>query len=101
MTRLKLVLWIVLAVAVAIGGGYAWGAGGRREVQRALTEVELRANLAEARGHILEARVALYNLNFGDASRHLENSKRPLQDVRARLRDESRDDLGGNVDTAL
>lgn len=101
MTRSKLALWILLAVIVAIGGGYAWGAGGRREVQRTLTAMELRADLAEARGHILEARVALYNLNFGDASRHLEMSKRPLQQLKTRLRDDSRDDLGGNVDTAL
>ncbi len=101
MTRAKLALWILLAIVVAIGGGYAWGAGGRREVQRTATAMELRADLAEARGHILEARVALYNLNFGDASRHLENAKRPLEQLKARLRDQSRDDLGGNVDTAL
>lgn len=101
MTRVRLAFWVLLALVVTIGGGYAWGAGGRREAQRALTAVELRTDLAEARGHILEARVALYNLNFGDASRHLENSKRPLQQLKGRLRDERRDDLGGNVDTAL
>jgi len=85
--RSKLALWVLVAILVALAGGWIWGASGRRDLDRRLRETELRYQLAEARRLMLQARVDLYNVNFGDASRHLEAAKVPLRGAIARLGD--------------
>jgi hypothetical protein len=84
MKGLKLVLTVVVVVIVALGLGFAWGASGRVTAQGALDEVRQQLDLADARGHILEARVSLYNVNFGDAQRQLDDAKGPLTKARDR-----------------
>ncbi|HEX5473337.1 MAG TPA: hypothetical protein VFX12_01645 [Vicinamibacterales bacterium] len=77
--RLKIAIGIVVALAVAVAVGFAWGASGRLPAEHALAEATQRLDLADARGHILQARVSLYNVNFGDAQQQLEDAKAPLQ----------------------
>ena len=79
MTRGRILLAIVIALVVCLGLGYAWGASGRAVVQTALEDSRQQLDLAEARGALLDARVSLYNNNFGDASRRFEESKDPLR----------------------
>ena len=67
-TRYKLILSVLAGLVVCLGLGYAWGASGRLTIQGALDDAKQQLDLAEARGHILDARVSLYNVNFGDAS---------------------------------
>ena len=69
MRGFKLVLTVFVLVLVAFGAGFGWGASGRNTAQQAVDEVRQQLDLAEARGHILDARVSLYNVNFGDAQR--------------------------------
>jgi hypothetical protein len=90
MTRGKLILTAFVVLIVTLGLGFVWGASGRFSVQRALDDSRQQLDLAEARGHLLDARVALYNVNFGDASRHFEESKTPLRRAQQRYQD------GGN-----
>jgi hypothetical protein len=90
MKMLKLGGVAVLLLVVALGGGYWWGASGRSLAQDALDGVQQRLDLAEARGQILEARVSLYNVNFGDAQRHLDDAKAPLTRARDRLQAEGK-----------
>jgi len=42
---------------------------------RALQTSELRSELLGARAAVLDARVAIYSVNFGEASRHLEGAR--------------------------
>jgi len=42
---------------------------------RALQTSELRGELLGARAATLDARVAIYSVNFGEASRHLEDAR--------------------------
>jgi len=84
MTRGKLVLSVVVLLIVAVGLGFAWGASGRVTSEHALDDVKQQLDLAESRGHILEARVSLFNVNFGDAQRQLDDAKAPLQRARDR-----------------
>ena len=84
MSRLKLVLSAIIALIVVAGIGYALGGSGRFALQTALDDSRERLDVAEARGRLLEARVSLYNINFGDASRHFEESKAPLRRLRER-----------------
>jgi len=99
-SRAKLFLWMVLALLVCVLLGYVWGRSGRGELQSTVDEVKQQLDLAEARGEILDGRVSLYNNNFGDASRHFETAKAPLQRVKQRYQDDSRRDAAASIDTA-
>src|SRR6185436_17227757 len=83
----NLILGGVIAVLVVLGLGYAWGASGRSVMQTGLDEARQRLDVAEARALVLDARVSLYNMNFGDASRRFEEAKDPLRRIRQRYVD--------------
>ena len=97
----RLVLIGLVVVVVVLGLGYVWGASGRRAVQTALDDASQRLDLAEARGQLLDARVSLYNVNFGDASKRLEEAKAPLRRLRERYADDGKTDAARNIGTAL
>ena len=101
MTRTKLVLAAFVAAIVIVGIGYAMGGSGRYQLQSALDETRERLDVAEARGHLLEARVSLYNVNFGDASKHFEESKAPLRRVRERFQRVGKNAAAGSIAAAL
>ena len=97
----RLVLIGLVVVVVVLGLGYVWGSSGRRTVQTALDDASQRLDLAEARGQLLDARVSLYNVNFGDASKRLEEAKAPLRRLRERYADDGKTDAARNIGTAL
>jgi Tar ligand binding domain homologue len=91
----------VLLLVIALGSGYWWGASGRAVAQDALDSVQQRLDLAEARGHILEARVSLYNVNFGDAQRQLDDAKGPLTRAQDRAQQQGRKESADALSAAL
>lgn len=102
MQRIGRLLLIGLVVAVVVLGlGYVWGASGRSAAQAALADSSQRLDVAEARGELLEARVSLYNMNFGDASRKLEEAKVPLRRMRERYADDGKTDAARSIGAAL
>ena len=101
MPRSKLLLSIVVALVVALGLGYAWGASGRFSIQNALDDARQQLDLAQARGALLEARVSVYNVNFGDAARHFDEAKAPLRRVRERYQQVGKNAAAGSVTAAL
>ena len=68
MTRTKFIVSAFVGLLVALGLGFVWGASGRFAVQNAFDEAQQKLDLAAARTALLEARVSLYNDNFGDAT---------------------------------
>jgi hypothetical protein len=100
MTRNRQILIVVAAVLVALGAGFVWGASGRFSIQNALDEARLELDLAEARGALMEARISLYNVNFGDASRHFEEAKAPLGRVRDRYQQVGKNAAAGSIAAA-
>jgi hypothetical protein len=101
MTRVRIFLTALVVLIICLGLGYAWGASGRRIVQTALDDSRQQLDLAEARGALLDARVSLYNNNFGDASRRLEEAKVPLRKVKDRFQDAGTSDAAASIDAAL
>jgi F0F1-type ATP synthase membrane subunit b/b' len=99
-SRGKLFLWIVVALLVCVLAGYVWGRSGRGALESTVDDVKQQLDLAEARGEILDGRVSLYNNNFGDASRHFETAKAPLQRVKQRYQDESKREAVASIETA-
>jgi outer membrane PBP1 activator LpoA protein len=99
--RGKLILTAFVVLIVTLGLGFAWGASGRIGLQADLDQARQQTDLAEARAQILEARISLYNNNFGDASRHLEESKSALRRVKDRYQESRRSDAASSIDAAL
>jgi hypothetical protein len=85
MSRMKQLLIVVILIVVALGLGFAWGASGRVALQQGVEDAQQKLDLADARGRVLDARVSLYNVNFGDAQRQLEDAKAPLTRARDRM----------------
>jgi hypothetical protein len=101
LTRAKLILIAIAALIVTLGLGFAWGASGRIGLRADLDEARLQLDLTEARVHILDGRVSLYNNNFGDASRNFEESKAALRRVRQRYQDARRREAASTIDAAI
>jgi hypothetical protein len=97
----KLILAVAIALIVVLGLGFAWGSSGRVSAQRALDDAKQQLDLAEGRGRVLEARVSIYNVNFGDAQRQLEEAKAPLTRARDRYQDQGRRDAADALSAAL
>jgi hypothetical protein len=94
-------LAVLVALLVTLGLGYAWGAGGRVSLSSALEDARLQLDLAEGRGHLLDARVSLYNVNFGDASRHFEEAKAPLRRLQDQYQRAGKDAAAKSIAAAL
>jgi Tar ligand binding domain homologue len=101
MRRAKLALITVGVLIVVLGVGFVWGASGRRVAERAFEDSKQQLDLAEARGRILEARVSLYNVNFGDAQRQLEDAKTPLTRARDRYQQDGKRDAAEVLSAAI
>ena len=97
----KLVLGITAGLAVALLAGWIWGRSSRSGMARELETSELRGELLGTRAAVLDARVAIYSVNFGEASKHLEDARGVLRRADERLKSLGRDDEVRQVQTAL
>ena len=97
----KLILGVTVGLIVCVLAGWVWGRSGRSDIVRSLDAAELRSDLRGARAAVLDARVAIYSVNFGEASSHLENARNLLRRADERLKTLGRDDAVRQVDTAL
>ena len=100
MTKAKLVLGMTVGLVVALLAGWVWGAWGRSDLARALETSQMRGELLGARAAVIDARVAIYSVNFGEASQHLENARGLLGRANERLKRLGRDDQVRQVQTA-
>ena len=98
---MKLILGVTVGLMVALLAGWIWGRSGRSDMARALEASELQSELRGARAAVLDARVAIYNINFGEASGHLENARNLLRRADERLKSLGRDDEVRLVQAAL
>lgn len=101
MRNAKIFLGALLALLVVIGMSWYWGASGKWETQRALEARTVRSDLIEGRSRLLDARIDVYNVNFGDTSRHLQDAKDLLSGIRGRLNTIGREGDGARLDAAL
>jgi hypothetical protein len=97
----KRLLIAVLALLLVLGTGWLWGAFGRWEAERALEQTRLQADLIAGRSLLLDARLELYNVNFGNASRHLEEARQLLRGVSEDLEARGLDEQIKTLELAL
>lgn len=75
---LKAVAVMLAALALAVVGGWIWGATGQWRTEAALARAGVGLHLANARANMLAARVSVFEVNFGNASRSLESARADL-----------------------
>ena len=97
----KKILGGLAAVLVALLAAFLWGASGKSGLEDALEQFTLRGDLLEARGAVQTARIALYNTNFGDASRSLEEARVAIERGVQRLRTLGRDTDAQQLEAAI
>jgi hypothetical protein len=96
----KILIWLA-SVLVALLAAFLWGASGKAGLEDALERSTLRGSLLDARGGVLTARIALYNTNFGDASRSLEEARIATERAIERLRMAGREDDAKQLEAAI
>jgi len=101
MMKRTLVLGMSVGLMVALLAGWSWGARNRSDMALALQTSELRGELLGGRAAVLDARVAIYSINFGEASGHLEGARGLLGRANERLKSLGRDDEVARVQMAL
>lgn len=83
----------VIAVVLSFGIGWIWGSSGRSTAEREQARSELGQDLVLVRAAILQGRVSLFLVNFGDASKQFETARVTAENVQTRLR--ANGDLAG------
>lgn len=101
MNKAKLVIAVCVALLVAFLGGWAWSAFGNRELNRAFQASQLRSDLLEAYSSVLDARLEIYSVNFGQASQHLEDARAQLHRADERLKVLDRQADAASLETAF
>ena len=92
---------VALAFFVTLGAGWLWGHSGRSEMQTALHAATERAGVAEARGLVLEGRVSLFQMNFGEAAQKFGQAVTAVERLQTQLRDARQTDRATRLDPAL
>ncbi len=101
MNYVRIALYVLVAVLVALLAGFLWGRAGLSAVQAQLDDTKVRLDLAEGRADLLAARVDLFEVNFGRASQRLEAAKTVLTDAASRLGTGGRQDTATRVNAVL
>lgn len=100
MPNIKVLASIAAAVVLAVVVSFFYGRSGASVDREALDAVRLRLQIVEARAQVLDGRVSLYLVNFGDAGRHFSFAKGPLAPARAALAARGRHELVATLDRA-
>ena len=98
---MKRIVGVGLGLLASFGIGWAWGASGRTVISRALEVAELREDLLECHTAVLAARLDIYSVNFGEASRHFEAARSALKNADARLGGLGQRDVAKQLQGAL
>ena len=95
-------LGVCALVAVALfGAGWIIGASGRSTAVEQQARVELQALLAQARGHVLEGRVSLFQINFGAASQQFDCARAAIESAQTHLRQRGDAERAGQLEIAV
>jgi hypothetical protein len=96
-----MILGGLAAVLIALLAGFLWGSSGKSTITRALEQSALRSEVLESRSAVLAARIDIYNTNFGEARRHLEEGRAAATRAAQRLQQLNRDEDATRLQSAL
>ena len=91
----------IVAVALSFGIGWVWGASGRNAAEREQSRLLMQHDFTRARAALLEWRVNLFLVNFGDASKRFEEARGVVESLQARLREQGDANAAGKLEAVL
>jgi hypothetical protein len=97
----RAVIAALVGVLVAFGVGWLLGASGRSIVELERVQLERRAEVLQARSHVLAARVSLFQANFGEARRSLLAAAGLVQRAQSALRESGQAERAGRLEIVL
>lgn len=100
MPNIKVAASIAGTIVLVALASFFYGRSGASADREAVVAARLRLQLVESRAQVLDGRVSLYLVNFGDAGRHFAFAKGPLTSARATLAARGRNDLAETLDRA-
>jgi hypothetical protein len=92
---------VAVIVAGAAASGWIYGASGRSDVEQARRAAVQRADLNEARALVLEGNVALFQSNFGDATKRFEAARVAVERMQVALRETGQAERAGRLEIVL
>lgn len=96
--NLKTIGYIALAIVVAGLSGWVWGASGASERELARVAEAQRADINEVRALVFEARVSLYQSNFGAAGQEFEAARVVVERLQTHLRETAQAERAGRLE---
>ncbi len=91
----------LVALLVAFGSGWMFGASGRSTVEQSESGYRLRAQVFEAEALLLDARFSLVETNFGDARQRLSRAGELLGAAQQSLRETGQAEPAGRFEVLL
>lgn len=101
MTTLKLIGAALIALFIAFGSGWVVGRRGQSALEETIVATTLRADGSEARARLLDGRVSLFLINFGDASRQFEQAAVTVERLQAAIRERGDAERAGRLTVVL
>ena len=93
---------IVATIVLAAGlSGWLYGASGRSDVEQARRAAVQQSDLNEARALVLEGKVAIFQLNFGDAAKHFDSARAAVERMQTALRETAQAERAGRLEIVL
>ncbi|HEX5214510.1 MAG TPA: hypothetical protein VFV98_03555 [Vicinamibacterales bacterium] len=99
--NLKAVGAAIVAVVLSFAIGWIAGAAGRSAAERETARLQLGQDLVLVRAAVLQGRVSLFLINFGDASKQFETARVTAESVQARMRASGDTTGAGKLDAVL
>ena len=97
----RIVLGIAGAIVLAFGVGWCTGTSGRSDAETARRAAVERVDVAEARAQILDARVSLFQNNFGEANKRFNEAKATVERMQSQLREAGQSERAGRLEVVL
>ena len=98
---LKALAGLLLALGLAVLGGWVWGSLGRWSAEDALRLSGTRLHRVGAQASLLRARVNLFENNFGDAGQNLTAARADLLTVAQSLEQGGQAEAAGRLRAAI
>lgn len=92
---------VVLALAVALGSGWVWGASGKAAVDRERRRGEERLHLEAGRADLLEGRLTLSGNDYAQAGASFAAAVTELSAAQRLLREVGQAELAGRIEIVL
>ena len=97
----KAIAGMLVALCLAVLGGWIWGSLGRWSAEEALRASGTRLHQSNAQAGLLKARVNLFENNFGEAGRNLAAAREDLLTVAPTLEQDGQQEAAGRLRAAI